>query len=674
MRRDFQWLLARWRAMVLIRAAEEAIAGLVSSGEARCPCHLCIGQEAVAAGVCAALNDSDSIWGGHRSHGHYLAKGGSLEKLFAEILGRATGCSGGRGGSMHLLDADRGLLGTVPIVAATVPLAAGAALAYKMRREPRVAVAFFGDGALEEGSVHETFNLASLYRLPLIFVCENNLYASHLHWSERRRGDRLDQAGAFHSVPGERVDGNDVEAVYRAAAAAVERARAGAGPSLIECRTFRWRGHVGASLDLDVGVKRRGEIAEWLRADPIARCEERLRALGRSASLDEEKDSIRDQIARALDAARRAPEPDPARVSENVWISSDARGPAPRRPLATGGARQLSYAEAIREAHAQLLARDPRVFLAGQGLWSPWYAGGSLEHLERDFSSNRILDSPVSENAVTGMAVGAALAGMRPIVFHPRMDFLLLAADPVINQAANWSYLFHGRIGVPLVIRAVINRGGEQGAQHSQALHALFMHIPGLKVVMPATPADAKGLLIAAAEDPNPVLYIDDRWLYTQTGPVPEDMTPVPIGKAAIARRGRDVTIVAVSWMVEESLRAASQLASEGLDAEVIDLRSLKPWDQETVLESVRKTGAAVVADPGWRTAGASAEIAATISEAAFASLRFPVARVTLPDVPAPASRAEEQAYYTGAAQIAACARRVARRAGPVRARKEAYA
>jgi pyruvate dehydrogenase E1 component beta subunit len=308
--------------------------------------------------------------------------------------------------------------------------------------------------------------------------------------------------------------------------------------------------------------------------------------------------------------------------------------------------RTLTYVEAIREAHAQAMAADRRVFLIGQGLWSPWYAGGSLEDLDREFGRERVLDSPVSENAVTGMAVGAALAGMRPIVFHPRLDFLLLAMDPVINQAANWSYLFAGQASVPLVIRAVINRGGEQGAQHSQALHAMFMHVPGLKTVMPATPVDAKGLLLAAIDDPNPVLYIDDRWLYSQAGPVPEEMYRTSIGEAAVRRIGRDVTIVGISWMAAQALEAAELLTNQGIEAEVIDLRSLKPWDQSRVLESVRKTRHVIVADPGWRTGGASAEIAATIAAEAFHDLDAPIERVTLPDTPAPTSRAEEQAYY----------------------------
>jgi len=314
--------------------------------------------------------------------------------------------------------------------------------------------------------------------------------------------------------------------------------------------------------------------------------------------------------------------------------------------------RTLTYVAAIREAHAQAMAADRRVFLIGQGLWSPWYAGGSLEDLDREFGRERVLDSPVSENAVTGMAVGAALAGMRPIVFHPRLDFLLLAMDPVINQAANWSYLFAGQASVPLVIRAVINRGGEQGAQHSQALHAMFMHVPGLKTVMPATPADAKGLLLAAIDDPNPVLYIDDRWLYAQTGLVPEEMCRTPIGEAAVRRIGSDVTIVGISWMAALALEAAELLANQGIEAEVIDLRSLKPWDQSRVLESARKTRHVIVADPGWRTGGASAEIAATIAAEAFHDLDAPIERVTLPDTPAPTSRAEEQAYYPRPAAI----------------------
>ena len=321
--------------------------------------------------------------------------------------------------------------------------------------------------------------------------------------------------------------------------------------------------------------------------------------------------------------------------------------------------RSLTYAQAIREAFAQLLASDSRVFIIGQGLWSPWYVGASMKDIDKEFGRQRILDSPVSENATTGAAIGAAIAGMRPIVVHPRMDFMLLAVDPIVNQAANWSYMFAGRAGVPVVIRAIINRGGEQAAQHSQALQGIFMHIPGLKVLMPSTPHDAKGLLIAAVNDGNPVMYIDDRWLYGETGEVPEGMYSVPIGTAAIRRRGKEITIVATSYMAAEAVKAVEILEKRGIDPELIDLRSIKPWDKERVLASVRKTGCLVVADAAWQTCGVAAEIVATVACETFDHLLAPIARVCLPDVPAPMSAPLEKAYYIGAETVVSAVEKV---------------
>ena len=314
--------------------------------------------------------------------------------------------------------------------------------------------------------------------------------------------------------------------------------------------------------------------------------------------------------------------------------------------------RTLTYAQAIREAHAQLLRADGRVFLIGQGLWSPWYAGASLKDMDKEFGKDRVMDTPVSENATTGAAIGAAIAGMRPIVFHPRMDFMLLAVDPIVNQAANWSYMFSGQVGVPVVIRAVINRGGEQGAQHSQAVHAVFMHVPGLKVVMPATPFDAKGLLFAAVYDGNPVLYIDDRWLYDDDGYVPEEHFVVPIGKAVLRRAGSEVTIVGISYMAHEAVKAGEQLAEQGIEAEVIDLRTLRPLDEDIILNSVAKTGRLVIADCGWKTGGITAEIGAMVAEKGFSHLKAPIRRVACPDLPTPAACTLEEAYYIGKKDI----------------------
>ncbi len=308
--------------------------------------------------------------------------------------------------------------------------------------------------------------------------------------------------------------------------------------------------------------------------------------------------------------------------------------------------RRLSYSLAINEAIHQLMETDESVFLIGQGVESPWYVGNTAKGLLERFGSNRVIDTPVSENAITGAAVGASLVGMRPIVIHPRMDFMLYALDPIINQAGNWFYMSGGAMSVPLVIWGIINRGGEQAAQHSQAIHAMFAHCPGLKVVMPSNPYDAKGLLISAVRDENPVIYIDDRWLYGVEDYVPEEIYEIPIGQAIIRKEGEDVTIAADSYMVNTALKASVELERIGINCEVIDLRSIKPLDKLTILQSVWKTGRLVIADVGWKSFGTSSEISATVCEEAFEALKAPIVRVALPDTPAPASRVLEDVYF----------------------------
>jgi pyruvate dehydrogenase E1 component beta subunit len=308
--------------------------------------------------------------------------------------------------------------------------------------------------------------------------------------------------------------------------------------------------------------------------------------------------------------------------------------------------RKLPYSLAINEAFHQMMATDDSVFLMGQGTKSPWYVGNTARGLLDRFGKDRVIDTPISENAMTGAAVGAALAGMKPIVVHPRMDFMLYAFDPIINQAANWYYMNGSKQSVPVVIWGIINRGGEQAAQHSQALHAMFAHVPGLKVVMPATPYDAKGLMIAAIRDPNPVIYIDDRLLYNDQAVVPEEIYEVEIGKGIVRKKGTGVTVVAVSLMAREALKAAENLGKEGIDVECIDLRTIKPIDYDLIFSSVEKTGRLVIADVGWKTCGYAAEIAALVSDQAFKYLKAPIKRVALPDCPAPASSVLEKQYY----------------------------
>jgi pyruvate/2-oxoglutarate/acetoin dehydrogenase E1 component len=308
--------------------------------------------------------------------------------------------------------------------------------------------------------------------------------------------------------------------------------------------------------------------------------------------------------------------------------------------------RKLAYSLAINEALTQIMAIDKEVFIMGQGVKSPWYVGNTCKGLIALFGEERVIDTPISENAMTGAAVGAAIAGMKAIVMHPRTDFSLYAMDPIINQAANWSYMNGGRASVPVVFWMIINRAGEQAAQHSQALHSLFSHIPGLKVIAPSNAYDVKGLLISAIRDPNPVVFIDDRWLYGKEDFVPEEIYELPIGKAVIRNEGADVTLVSSSFLASESYLVVEMLKKEGISVELIDLRSIKPLDMELINSSVLKTGRLLIVDGSWKTNSIASEISASVNETLFKKLKAPVVRINLPDAPAPASRTLESEYY----------------------------
>lgn len=315
---------------------------------------------------------------------------------------------------------------------------------------------------------------------------------------------------------------------------------------------------------------------------------------------------------------------------------------------------RYNYGTAMLAAFEYLLEKYPEVFVIGQGLWSPWYVGNSMTDLDKKFGAHRVIDTPVSESACTGAAVGAALAGMKPIVVHPRMDFMLYAMDAVVNQAAKWSHMVGGQASPGLTIRSIINRGGEQGAQHSQALHAWFAHVPGLRVVMPATVADARDLLIASVLCPDPVMFIDDRWLYD----LEDDLPPVVERSLALegprcVRQGHDVTLVGSSYSTRLAIEAADLLEQQGVSAEVIDLRVINPLDPAAIVTSVEKTGRLLVVDGSWSPCGIAGEVIASVVErVAPGVLKKSPARITLPFAPAPTARVLEQAYYPTAATV----------------------
>ena len=314
--------------------------------------------------------------------------------------------------------------------------------------------------------------------------------------------------------------------------------------------------------------------------------------------------------------------------------------------------RKLTYSLAINEALTQLMESDDSVILLGQGVKSPWYVGNTCKGLIEKFGELRIIDTPISENAMTGAAVGAGIVGMKAIVMHPRTDFALYAFDPIINQAANWHYMSGGHSNSNVLIWLVVNRGGEQGAQHSQALHSIFSHIPGLKVISPSNAYDVKGMLISAIRDPNPVIFIDDRWLYNTETVVPKDLYEVPIGKANIISEGTDLTLLSSSFLTHECKLVVKEFKKFDINIELIDLRSIKPFDKESITKSVNKTKNLVIVDGSWKNNSITANISSIVYEELFGKLKNPILRINLPDCPAPAARTLEEAYYINSKKI----------------------
>lgn len=646
--------------MLLIRRAEEVIAELVETGEVKCPCHLAIGQEAVAVGVSTQLKQNDKIFGAHRSHAHYMAVGGDLDALFAEIYGKETGCSKGMGGSMHLYAGDKGFMGSVPIVAGTVSLAVGAAIAAKKDNKKAVAVAYFGDGACEEGVIHECLNLASVMQLPVLFVIENNLFSSHLDIQLRQPSPEISRFAVANCMEYRAIDGNDILAVQNASEDLIGAMRAHNKPAMLEAVTYRHRGHVGPKEDIDVGLRRSpSELAAWKKCDPVERLKTGLMNKGflTEEEYDKAIEDIRQRVALAAKKAKEAPYPEAKSLMDRVYnqkpFSHALQSSSPKDDKTV----KMNYGEAIRDAHAFLLKEDPGFFVMGQGVWSPWYVGNSMTDLDKDFGKDRVIDTPVSENACTGAAVGAGLCGYRTLVIHPRIDFMSYCIDPIINQAAKWGHMLGGQAFPNVTIRGIINRGGEQGAQHSQALHSWFAHIPGLRVVMPGTVKDARDLLVASALCEDPVIYIDDRWLYDEVDELsatPEILDLRDI-KPEIRHEGSDVTIVAASYSLSLALKTAALLKDKNISAEVIDLRVINPINYDTICQSVSKTGRLCVIDGGWETCGLAGEIIAGVSERTPpAQWKAMPARITLPAAPAPTSHALEKIYYPDVADILA--------------------
>jgi 2-oxoisovalerate dehydrogenase E1 component len=667
------------RQMWEIRLFEETVYDMLGRNLIKGASHLYAGEEAVAVGAISVLHHDDLITSTHRGHGHCHARGASLvrteqdrqehyNKMLAELCGRETGYCLGRGGSMHIADVQHGNLGATGIVGGNIPVATGAGLAQQMQGTGRVVLCFFGDGASSTGNFHESLNMAGLWKLPVVYIVENNLYGMSVPLTKAAAKVNIADRACAYDMPGETVDGMDLLAVREAVGRAVERARHGEGPSLIQCQTYRWYGH---SRSDPRKYRTKEEEASWKERDPIPHFAQWLVENG--ACTQAESDAIEATAKQAIETATnfalKSAFPSPGDLEKFVyapfhWTEADyARDHELRVRCRQGGTGtvKIPYWQAIRDGLREEMKRDPAVFVMGEDVGLYGGAYGATRGLFEEFGGERVRDTPISEATIGGAAVGAAMSGMRPVAEIMYVDFTPLAMDQIANQGAKNRYMFGGKTIVPMVIRTEGGAGRSIAAHHSQSLEALWTHFPGIYVVMPSTPYDAKGLLKAAIRQDNPVMFIEHKMLYGLEGFVPEQDYVIPFGVADVKREGNDVTVVTYSRMVHRCLEAAEKLEAEGISVEVVDLRTLKPLDLDTIVASVKKTGRVVGVSEAYRTGSFISEVAMLIQEKAFDWLDAPVVRVTAADVPVPMAETLEDAAIPNLNAIIAGIRQVLR-------------
>ena len=635
---DREDLLGIYRNMLVTRGVEERGHILYRQGKIPGSFYTGRGNEAAAVGVATAMGPEDVGTPLHRDMGVHITRGVEPWRIFAQYMGRQDGPTHGRDGNVHMADSQLGLIAMVSHLPAMLPVAAGCALAFRIRDESRVAVGWFGEGASARGDAHESMTFAGTRKLPIVFVCDNNQWAystpTHLEYATEHVADRAEAYG-FEGVV---VDGTDVLAVYREAKRAIDKARAGGGPTLLECLTLRMEGH---AVHDDAFYVPKPMFEQWAASDPIERFRTWLR--DNAELTDEEEDEIAAGVKKLLN--------DRARARRGVAAARPvhahrrrvrlARGPRHAAPQVMA---EMTYLQAISDGLRTEMRRDKRVFLIGEDVGV--YGGAFKVSLgfQEEFGPWRVIDAPLAETAIVGGCTGAAIMGMRPVAEMQFADFISCAWDQLVTVAAKQRW----RAGtpVPIVVRLPSGGGFSGGPFHSQNPESSFAHIPGLKCVCPATPEDAKGLLISAIEDPNPVLYFEHKHLYRRIkGEVPEERYTTPLGKARIHREGDDLSVITWGAMVYTADEAAQQLESDGVSVEIVDLRTVMPWDKAAVLESVRKTSKVLVLHEDTRTGGFGAEIAATIAEEAFEDLDAPVKRLAAPDTPVPFSPPLEKAY-----------------------------
>jgi 2-oxoisovalerate dehydrogenase E1 component len=629
--------------MMRIRAFEQHLAAAFKSGELPTEAiHLSIGQEAVAAGVCKNLRTTDYLNTTHRGHGHIIAKGADLRRMMAEIYGKDAGLCKGKGGSMHVTDRDIGVLGANGIVGAGYLLALGAGFTIRHHEKTdAVSVVIAGDGSVNQGMFHEAMNIIAVFGLPVLVVVENNGYGEFTAIERHSAVTEVYKRAEAYGMETFRFDGNDVDGVFRDVGRIIEQIRFDGKPRFVELTTFRWHGHMEGDQE---SYRTAEEKAQCAAADPILKLADSLAAKGTMSAADVEamRSRIDGEIADAVQFARDAALPELGELETDIY-SPDDRSLHTGAFDITGSSTELSVSQAINEALAQEMRRDERVFLWGEDVTLGGYFNVT-EGLVEEFGPKRIIDTPISENGFVGGSVGAAMTGMRPVAEILFADFLTCCMDPIMNQAAKLRYMTGGQVSVPLVVRTPLGSGIGMAAQHSQSMEKFFFGIPGLIVLAPSDAFTAKGLLTSAIRSNNPVLVFEHKLLYPEAGNVPLIDYTLPIGKARVMRKGKDVTVVTFLLGVGIAREAAELLARSGISVEIIDLATLYPMDTETILKSIAKTGRLVTLEEGHFSGSIGSEVIARTAIAGFNLLKCAPSKIAAPDCPVPYAKNLENA------------------------------
>lgn len=648
---DAAFLLDAYARIAAIRAFEESCLRLSTQKDATIAgsVHLCAGQEAVPVGAMAALRDDDQVVATYRGHGWALESGVTPELLFAEVSHKSGGINGGRAGSAMVIAPER-FLGENSIVAAGAPIGCGAALAAQAKGDGRIVVVSFGDGATSQGALHEAMVFAVSRNLPVLFVCENNGWSEMTPMKTMRTVERLARRANAYGMQGVTIDGTDPKVVRDTVALAAEAMRGGSGPALIECLVPRLWGHYNRDIEHYRPAPDRQAAAG---RDPLVTLADRLVTEGLATT--EEIASIRAAADDAMSSVERVvaemPLPDVSTAADHVLSGKIAPAPG-TNPASNEEQREMTFAQAANEALRRELASRPEVLVYGEDVGNAGGIFGVTRYLQREFGSERVFDTPIAESAILGSAVGSAICGMRPVVEIMWADFMLVALDQLINQAANVSYLTRGQFSAPMVVRT--QQGATPGscAQHSQSLEALLAHIPGLYVGLPTTAQDAYSMLRSAVASQDPCIIIEARALYQQKGSVALDAAVEAPGRASVIREGSDVALVGWGTVVPKLIAAAELLATQGVSAAVLDLRWLNPLDTETLEKVVASArGRVVVAHDATMTGGFGAEILARLTER-YRPGELVARRVATPDSRIPASPQLQSALLPDADKI----------------------